>query len=157
MAKEKKRNFWLGILGALVGALLGSGAIILLGQARVFSAIAGVAMAVLTLRFCYFFGGKLSNTSLVICLILMACSIYLADRVNWTIAIMRAYEGATPWASFCSVYALIEKIDDYITNLGFLYTFAALGCFWVLRRPKTPAAKQNAMDEKPEKDVQEET
>lgn len=131
----KRENVLTGIVGALLGAAIGAGAIILLGQLGYIASISGFILAVCTLKGYELLGGKLSVKGIVISLLLLLVTPYIADRLDWAIVIMNEYsgEGVTFGQAFAAVPALIEEeaIDknSYITNLLMLYGFTILGAF----------------------------
>lgn len=132
---QKKENIFTGIVGALIGAALGAGAIILLSQLGYVASISGFILAVCTLKGYELLGGRLSTKGIIISILLMLVTPYLADRLDWAIVIMNAYadEGVTLGQAFAAVpeFIKIEAIDDskYITNLLMVYGFTALGAF----------------------------
>ena len=132
---EKPENMLTGIVGALLGAAIGAGAIILLGQLGYIASISGFVLAVCTLKGYELLGGKLSTKGTIISLILMLITPYIADRLDWAIVIVKEFssEGVTFGQAFAAVPALIEEgaitKSDYTTNLLMLYGFTILGAF----------------------------
>lgn len=132
---EKPENMLTGIVGALLGAAIGAGAIILLGQLGYIASISGFVLAVCTLKGYELLGGKLSTKGMIISLILMLVTPYIADRLDWAIVIAKEFsgEGITFGQAFAAVPALIEEgaitKSDYMTNLLMLYGFTLLGAF----------------------------
>ncbi len=132
---EKPENLLTGIVGALLGAAIGAGAIILLGQLGFVASISGFILAVCTLKGYELLGGKLSVKGIVISLILLLATPYIADRLDWAILIMQEFsaEGVTFGEAFAAVPLLIEEgaivESEYITNLLMLYGFTILGAF----------------------------
>ena len=132
---EKQENMLTGIVGALLGAAIGAGAIILLGQLGYIASISGFILAVCTLKGYELLGGKLSAKGLIISLVLLLVTPYIADRLDWTILIMKEFsnEGVTFGQAFSAVPALIEEgaivQSEYIKNLLMLYIFTILGAF----------------------------
>lgn len=134
-AAEKPENVLTGIVGALLGAAIGAGAIILLGQLGFIASISGFILAVCTLKGYELLGGKMSVKGLIIGLILLLATPYIADRLDWAIIIMNEFsgEGVTFGQAFAAVPALIEEgaivQSEYIKNLLMLYGFTILGAF----------------------------
>ena len=132
---EKPENMLTGIVGALLGAVIGAGVIILLGQLGFVSALSGFILAVCTLKGYELLGGKLSVKGIIISLVLLLVTPYLADRLDWAIVIMQEFsaEGVTFGEAFAAVPALIEEgaivQSEYIKNLLMLYAFTILGAF----------------------------
>ena len=138
-----KNNIMMGALGAFLGSCIGGLAIILLGQFGVFSALAGVILAVCTLFGFRKLGGKPQVGGFVICFIFMLMMPYLADRVNISLAIMKSFE-IDFWKAFVNMHAFIGDQTAYLTNLAFLYASTALGCFLILWKPRY--ARRSAED-----------
>lgn len=130
---QKPENLVAGIVGAIIGAALGGGAIILLSQLGYVASISGLILAVCTLKGYELLGGRLSTKGIVISIVLMLVTPYIADRLDWAILIMQEFAdlNVTFGQAFAAVPELIaegaiEK-SSYITNLLMIYGFAALG------------------------------
>ena len=130
---EKKENMIAGLAGALLGALIGAGVMVLLSYLGVIAAISGLILAVCTLKGYELLGGKLSAGGIVICIALMLVTPYLADRAAWALVIQEAYagEGVSFGLAFAVVHELIREgaIDAtlYWKDLLTIYAFTALG------------------------------
>ena len=136
--RVKKENIPLGILGALGGAILGGASIILFSQMNLISAISGVLLAICTLKGYEKLGGRLSTFGIIFCVVLMAATPFLADRLDWAILLMKdtgmelgeALEAVPKMMNggytYGDYYYTIDS-DDYASNLGMLYLFTALG------------------------------
>lgn len=137
--EEKRENTMTGTVGALIGAAIGSGCIILLSQMGFVAALSGLVMAVCTLKGYELLGGKLSKKGVIISLVIMLLMPYLADRIDWAIVVMDAYasDGVTFSEAFASIHYLIEEdiieAAAYWKNLLMIYAFTALGAFGTLR------------------------
>ena len=136
---QKPENVLTGTIGALIGAALGAGAIILLSQLGYIASISGLVLAVCTLKGYELLGGRQSVKGIIISIVLMLVTPYIADRIDWAIVISNAYaaEGATFGAAFALVPEFIAdgSIDsgEYIKNLLMIYGFTALGAFGTVR------------------------
>ena len=131
MIPEKKENVLLGIIGALIGALLGGASIILFSQLGYVASLSGVILAFCTLLGYNLLGRKLSGFGIVFCIILMVITPYLADRLDWAIVVMKSFGEISLLDSFILVPELIkdgsiEKVS-YLYTLGKLYLFVAIG------------------------------
>lgn len=132
---QKPENVFTGIIGALIGAALGAGSIILLSQLGFIASISGLILAVCTLKGYELLGNRLSTTGIIVSLLLMLVTPYLADRMDWAIVIMQTYadEGVTLGEAFRAVPYMIQEggIEQaqYIKSLLMLYGFTALGGF----------------------------
>lgn len=130
---EKKDNLLTGIVGALIGAAIGGGAIILLSQLGYVASLSGLVLAICTLKGYELLGGKLSTRGVIVSVLLMLVTPYIADRIDWAIVIMQEFasEGVTFNEGFALVPIFLadEAIDafDYWKNLLMVYGFTALG------------------------------
>lgn len=136
--EQKPENVLTGIVGALIGAALGGGAIILLSQLGYVASISGLILAVCTLKGYELLGGRQTVKGIIICLALMLITPYIADRLDWAIVIAREFasEGVSFGQAFAAVPTLIgDGIDsgEYIKNLLMIYGFTALGAFGTIR------------------------
>lgn len=135
---EKPENVLTGVVGAIIGALLGAGAIILLSQIGVVASLSGLVLAVCTLKGYELLGGKLSKRGIFICCLLMAVTPYIADRMDWAIVICREFasEGVTFGVAFAAVHDVIAEADmvgQYLWNLLLIYLFVVMGAFGTLK------------------------
>lgn len=136
---KKPENVFTGIVGALIGAMIGGGCIILLSQLGYVAALSGFILAVCTLKGYELLGGQLTKKGIIISIVLMLITPYIADRLDWAIVIMNAWSdvGVTFGEAFAVVPMLIEEgsiaMSDYIRNLLMIYGFALLGAFSTLR------------------------
>ncbi len=137
-AEQKPENVFTGIVGALIGAAIGAGAIILLSQLGYIASLSGLVLAVCTLKGYELLGGRQSVKGIIICIALMLITPYIADRIDWAIVVAREFaaEGVTFGEAFAVIPELIgEGIEsaDYIKNLLMIYGFTALGAFGTIR------------------------
>ena len=136
---KKPENVVTGAVGALVGALIGGASIILISQLGYIASISGLILAVCTLKGYELLGSQLSKKGIIISLILVLITPYLADRIDWAIVIMNSYaeEGVTFAQAFAAVQLFLEEgaieMADYVKNLLMIYGFVALGAFATLR------------------------
>ena len=137
--REKKENVVAGVLGAVVGALIGGGSIILLSQLGYIASVSGLILAVCTLKGYELLGGKLSGKGIAISILLMLLTPYLADRIDWAILIMQEWAdyGVTFGEAFGIFPELLKdgtvEMGMYIKNLVMIYGFALLGAFTTLK------------------------
>ena len=136
---EKRENVVAGSIGALIGALLGAGCIILVSQLGYIASVSGLVLAVCTLKGYELLGGRLSGKGMIISILFMAITPYLADRIDWAILIMQELEAykITFGEAFSAFPALLEdgsvEMGVYIKNLLMVYGFTLLGAFATLR------------------------
>lgn len=129
---EKSENIPLGILGALVGALLGALSIILLNQLNLIAAISGFILAFCTLKGYEKLGGKLSGVGIIVSILLMLVTPYLADRINWALVIVKELPDVSFTEAFASVHQIIKLAElegAYFKDILMLYGFCVLGAF----------------------------
>ena len=134
----KRENVLTGTVGALIGAALGGGSIILLSQVGYVASLSGLILAICTLKGYELLGGTLSKKGVLISILLMLVTPYIADRLDWAIVIIQSFpeENITLGEAFAAVHAVIESADmvgDYMKNLLMIYGFAILGAFGTLR------------------------
>ena len=136
---EKRENIIAGIVGAFLGALIGAACIILISMLGCIASVSGLILAVCSLKGYELLGGRLSGKGIVICIILMLVTPYIADRIDWAIVIMQEWSdyGVTFGEAFAVFPDLIAEgaieMGAYIKNLLMIYGFAALGAFTTLR------------------------
>ena len=127
---SKDENILLGCLGATLGCLGGVFVILLLSKVGIVASFSGLAMGFLALGAYKKLAGKMSKTGVILCVIMMILSVWLAVRLDWTFAIMEV----SGWGfldSFLSHELLL--IDgsigalSYLGNYLMVYLFAGLG------------------------------
>ena len=134
-----KENVGLGILGALIGALIGGASIVGLNLIGYVASISGVLMGFATLKGYELLGKKLSKKGIVISVLLMIVVTFAANMVCIGIEVYNEFKayGATLADSFTILPELFmnDGIDfgAFFTNLGMLYAFVALGAFFIIR------------------------
>lgn len=132
-------NVLLGIVGALVGALIGGGSIILLSQLGYIASISGVILAVCTLKGYELLAKGLSMKGLVVCALLMLVTPFAADWIDWGILVMQSFPeyGLTLAESIRIFPELLaddpELVGEYLKNLGMIYLFVVLGGFYTVK------------------------
>lgn len=142
---QKKENMVLGILGAIVGAVIGGASIVLLSQVGIVSALSGLLLAICTLKGYELLGGKLSKKGAIICLILMVITPYIANEIDLAISFMKEVDGISFAEAFAALpqlkgdgfsygfYIYTLESDAYIGNMVMVYIFTILGAFSTVR------------------------
>ncbi len=129
--KVKKKNVPLGILGALVGAVLGGASIVLFDMLGLVAALSGLILALCTIKGYELLGGKPGVPGLIFCTLLILVTPWLANQVNLALEIMEYFDGATFSQALSAIPAMMESgaidMSVYWMSLGQLYLFAALG------------------------------
>ena len=132
-------NVVLGLIGALVGALLGGASIILLSQLGYFASISGVILAFCTLKGYQLLGKGLSKKGIVLCILLMLVTPFAADWIDWSIYLMKDMpEYGLTLVDSCILFGELMAegyVDmfEYVKNLGMIYLFVLLGAFGTLK------------------------
>ncbi len=132
-------NFLLGLIGALVGAILGGASIILLSQIGYIASISGFILAICTLKGYELLGKRLSGKGIALCILLMIVTPFLADYIDWAIYLMRDYpEYELTIVDACVALAGLMAegyvdMAEYLKNLGMIYLFVVMGGFYTLK------------------------
>lgn len=137
-----KENFLLGLLGAVLGALIGGVAIILFDRLGFVASVSGFIMAYAALWLYQKFAKGLSTKGIIACIVIVILTTLLAENIACSIQIVEEFKsdyGITVSFGeiFGNLYKLIgeEVIDGgaYATSLVMVYAFTALGAFSVIR------------------------
>lgn len=133
---RKKGNLAAGFVGALIGAVIGGAAIILVSRLGFVAGICGLILAVCTLKGYEIMGSALDKTGVLVCLVLMVITPYVADRLDWALILMEDYkatynESLSLGIAFSLIPDLISdgaiEMSAYVTNLAMVYLFTVLG------------------------------
>lgn len=138
-AKNLRENVGMGILGALIGAVLGGLSIIVLGRLGYVAALSGVIIAFGTLKGYELLGKTLSKTGVIISFVLMILTPFLAYNIDLVLQIhaeLTAY-GLTLADTLGFLVELIvtdaEMLRTYLTEMGMIYLFMVIGAFSIIR------------------------
>lgn len=134
--ETKKENRAMGLLGAVLGGILGGASIVLLGQLGYVAALSGVILAFCTLKGYDLLGKGMSKQGILICILVMLLTPYLADRVSWAIVIVRDL-GLAFGDAFKYVHEIVAEYameEEYWKDLLMVYGFTVLGGFAVVRQ-----------------------
>ena len=134
-AKTPVENVGLGVVGALIGGLIGAAAIILLSQLGVYAAIGGFALAFCSLKGYELLAKGMSIKGIVIAVIIMAVTPFVADALDWGIVIYNDFVSSGYELTYIDALTMLPllleegaiEMSDYIKNLLMLYGFTALG------------------------------
>ena len=132
-------NVPMGMIGALLGAVLGGASIILFSQLGYIASISGVILAFCTLKGYELLGKGLSKKGIVLCVILMLVTPFIADWIDWSIYLMKDLpEYGLTIVDACVMFGelMAEGFVDmfeYFKNLGMIYLFVILGAFGTLK------------------------
>ena len=139
LEEKAPENMVFGIIGALVGALIGGGSIILLSQLGYIASISGVILAVCTLKGYELLAKGMSVKGLVVCAILMLVTPFAADWIDWGILVMQSFpEYGLTLADGIRIFPELlaedpELVGEYLKNLGMIYLFVVLGGFYTVK------------------------
>ena len=136
--EQKPENVLKGTIGALIGAIIGGGVIILMSRLGYVAGLSGLALAICTLTGYEILGYRKPAKGLWICLLLMAVTPYIADRIDWAIVLVKEYgaEGITFGEAFATLPDWIGngiETKAYIKHLVFVYGFAIVGAFSTIK------------------------
>ncbi len=129
----------MGVLGALIGAILGGASIVLFSQIGVIAALSGVLLAFCTLKGYELLAKSLSKKGIIISILLMTVAVLVADWFDWALVLMRDLDGYGLTFGDCMVLvpALVADgsitMGQYLGNLGMLYLFVAMGAWGTVR------------------------
>ena len=132
-------NVVLGLIGALVGAILGGASIVLLSQLGYVASLSGLILAFCTLKGYELLGKRLSKKGIVLCVILMLVTPFAADWIDWSIYLMKDMpEYGLTLVESCVLFGelMVEGYVDmaeYAKNLGMIYLFVILGAYGTLK------------------------
>ena len=135
----RKENVGLGFLGALLGALIGGASIILLSRLGYVAAVSGIIIAFCTLKGYELLGKGMSKTGMVICFILMLVTPFCANAIDLVLQCYAEWStyGVTMGETISLVIEVIatdaEARTAYLSELGMVYLFTAIGGFVVIR------------------------
>ena len=132
---EKPENVVAGIVGAFLGAVIGAVMILVLSRMGRVAAISGVVLAVCTLSGYRLLGGKLTKKGVVIAVAMMVGVPYVADRIDWALAIMeQAQSEGLNWTFRECFQVFPQMLEEgmvdknvYLTNLLMQYVYTAIG------------------------------
>ena len=136
---QAPENVFLGLIGALIGAILGAASIILLSQLGYIASISGFILAFCTLKGYELLAKGLSTKGVILCAVLMLLTPFVADYLDWAIMIYR--ELGSYGFTFGECLQLIPEflkdgtitMGEYLKNLGMIYLFVIMGGFYTLK------------------------
>ena len=128
-----RENVALGIVGALIGALLGGASILLFSKLGYVASLSGVLIAFATLGGYKLLAKGMGKAGLVICIVLMLITPFLANALDLVLTLheeLRMY-GMTMGDTASFLVDLIasdqEVLMAYLKDLGMLYLFVVIG------------------------------
>lgn len=132
---KKSENVMMGVVGAMIGAILGGASIVLISQLGYIASISGFILAFCTLKGYQLLGGGMSMKGVIVCAVLMLLVPFVADWINWSIVVVQSFpeyeltllDGSTIFAEILAEDT--EMVGEYLKNLGMLYLFVLMGGF----------------------------
>lgn len=132
-----QENYVLGTIGALVGALLGGGLILLLGQLGFIAGVAGLALSYCTLKGYKLLGKGMGIYGIILTAILALAVPYFANRLDWALSLAQLNSEYT----LPQMYGLIPEFikgkviegNEYYKALGLNYLFVAVSYVRLLK------------------------
>ena len=132
---KPQENMAMGIIGALIGAIIGGASIILISQLGYIASISGFILAFCTLKGYQLLGKSMSMKGVIICAVLMLITPFVADWIDWGILVVNSFpeynltllDGITVFPELLSEDP--ELVGEYLKNLGMIYLFVLLGGF----------------------------
>ena len=134
-----RENVAMGILGAIGGALIGGASIILLSRLGFIAAISGFLIAYCTLKGYELLGKQLSKTGVIISIILMVITPFLAYNLDLVMQLSEELKVYGVEFADCIplVFRMMEYDEEvlrvYLSEMGMLYLFVAIGAFSTIR------------------------
>ena len=138
LVREKKASFFPGLLGALLGAVVGSVAWILLSQLGYIAGLGGLAIVFCSMMGYKLLGGHLDRKGVICAVIFSIVMVYLANRISWSFSASRALAdyGVSFSDVFRNFWALLKKtelVGSFVKDLVIGYLLTALASFWYIR------------------------
>ncbi|SFD12648.1 hypothetical protein [Ruminococcus albus] len=111
-----------GIIGALIGAALGVGIWCLFGLLGRIAFIGGIAIFLGSFGGYYLLGKGMSKTGLIISAVIIVISVYIATRLNWSIALWKE-----TGISVSECYKILPKLLKKLGERGSFYKELFIG------------------------------
>ena len=177
---EKKGNIFTGFIGALIGAVVGIVAWLLLGRLNIIASAVGLVTALLAGKLYDVFGGRQGAAKIVILIVCVLITVIVGSLGNcfWQaydlyqeevaqygeFTVHYAYRVSNVWEYFLALMEESENQSVLIENTLMGLFFSALGCAGVIAsnaktrkaeeaRAKAAAAAQQAMYNNPQSSV----
>lgn len=126
---SQKENVLLGIIGALLGALIGGAVALFIARLGYVAVAAGLVLGICTIKGYEMFARKLSRKGILISVVLMVVTVFLVNQIDLAMEVV-AQLGVEFAYAFRVVNELIasgEYPDNYFFNLGMLAVFTLVG------------------------------
>ncbi|MBQ4575895.1 MAG: hypothetical protein IJA85_11985 [Clostridia bacterium] len=141
--RQIRESLPLGIVGALVGAVIGAASIVLIGQLGYVAAISGFLLAVLTVKGYELLGRKLTGRGILACVVIMVLMTWFGQRMDWAFSLyneIKAYPDQydytlTLFEAFRYMEAFLTEdgYNSYLIHLAEVALFVLIGAFPTIR------------------------
>lgn len=138
---EKKENYVLGSIGAVLGAVVGGMLVLLIARLGIISTVCSIVMGLVVVFGYKKLGKKFSKVSMVICILISTVMTFFVFNLNTAMDLYKAFQDASIDVPFdyCLTQAknlctLIEAEDTYYHNLILMMlagVIGAIGASWM--------------------------
>lgn len=146
---ERKENFLLGMVGAVIGVLIGGAVALLVARLGYVSVLAGAALGFCTIKGYEILGKKLTKKGVLVSAILMVLTVLLVNQLDYILFLMDEY--ALPfdvsWSLFNEETFKGNFPENYFLELGKLAVFT-LGGAWISVQSALEGKKNRAIARK---------
>ena len=147
--EERKENFLLGIVGAVIGVIIGGAVALLVARLGYVSVLAGIALGFCTIKGYEILGKKLTKKGVVVSAILMVLTVFLVNQLDYTLFLMDEYSLPfdVSWSLFNEETFKGNFPENYFLELGKLAVFT-LGGAWISVQSALEGKKNRAIARK---------
>lgn len=137
----KKENVVKGIIGGLIGSLAGVLAIVLFSKLGYIASVAGLIMAVCTIKLYEKFAGSIGKKGIISCIVIMIIMTLVAENTAFTLQILKELKAEGVEGEFSYIFINLYKFmslgylntSGYITDLIMIFAFNLLGSFGIFK------------------------
>ena len=146
---ERKENFLLGMVGAVIGVLIGGAVALLVARLGYVSVLAGIALGFCTIKGYEILGKKLTKKGVVVSAILMVLTVLLVNQLDYILFLMDEYSLPfdVSWSLFNEETFKGNFPENYFLELGKLAVFT-LGGAWISVQSALEGKKNRAIARK---------
>lgn len=135
--KDKKVNYFGGIVGAFLGSLVGVVLWVIIYHMGYIAAVSGLAFAICTIKGFEMFGGKLNVPGVIISLVIAVGMLYIAENIAFALEIFNEF-GSMYEITYFDAY---RSIPDFMIEpevKAAVYKDLAMGYFMMLIASVSP-------------------
>ncbi len=130
---SQKSNLLSGLVGAFLGSLIGCVLWVIIYRFGYIAGISGLVTGICAMKGYELLGGKLDKKGVICSVIIMAISIYFANRISWTWAAYDAlkdygYLFSDAYRYLYEILADSELLKEFFTDLIIGYILTAMAC-----------------------------